>query len=84
MGTDQEWHRLLQTPLFTGAASETSATLAHLSEIFVERHHLVWKVGRLPASSVADLALEEHDLPRSRTCHVEPAKSSSLLIAGRL
>ncbi len=44
MGTDQEWHSLLQKPLFTTAASETSASLAHISEIFVERHHLVWKV----------------------------------------
>ncbi len=45
MGTDQEWHSLLQTPLFTSTQNETSTTLAHLSEIFVERHHLVWKVG---------------------------------------
>ena len=45
MGTDQEWHSLLQKSLFTTAASETSASLAHISEIFVERHHLVWKVG---------------------------------------
>ncbi|CAL5228630.1 g11796 [Coccomyxa viridis] len=43
VGTDQEWHNLLQKPLFTTAASETSASLAHISEIFVERHYLVWK-----------------------------------------
>ena len=44
VGTDQEWHNLLQKPLFTTAASETSASLAHISDIFVERHYLVWKV----------------------------------------
>ena len=44
VGTDQEWHGFLQRPLFSTAANETSATLAHISEIFVERHHLVWKV----------------------------------------
>ena len=44
MGTDGEWCSILQRPLFSRAAGETSATLAHLSAIFVERHHLVWKV----------------------------------------
>ena len=44
MGTDGEWSSILQRPLFSRAAGETSATLAHLSAIFVERHHLVWKV----------------------------------------
>ena len=44
VGTDQEWHSILQRPLFTTAADKTSAILAHLSEIFVERHQLVWKV----------------------------------------
>lgn len=47
MGQDQEWHSILRNPLFTKAADETSATLAHLSEIFVERQHLVWKVSCL-------------------------------------
>lgn len=47
MGTDQEWHSILSKPLFARAADETSASLAHLSEIFVERHHLVWKVAAL-------------------------------------
>ena len=44
MGTDGVWCSILQRPLFSRAAGETSATLAHLSAIFVERHHLVWKV----------------------------------------
>ena len=47
VGTDQEWHSILSKPLFARAADETSASLAHLSEIFVERHHLVWKVAAL-------------------------------------
>ena len=50
MGTDQEWHSILSKPLFARAADETSASLAHLSEIFVERHHLVWKVKALSST----------------------------------
>ena len=44
MGTDQEWQSILRRPLFADAERGASASLAHLTDIFVERQHLLWKV----------------------------------------
>ncbi len=44
MGNDAEWLSILQRSLFATSADDVSASLAHLTDIFVERHHLLWKV----------------------------------------
>ena len=43
-GRGLEWQALLGEPLFRDADEGGSATLAHAIDIFVERHHLLWKV----------------------------------------
>ena len=43
MGGDAEWRSILGRPLFARADADASASLAHLTDIFVERHHLLWK-----------------------------------------
>ena len=48
VGSDQEWLALLRASLFAEAAGGVSASLAHLTDIFVERQHLLWKVGAGP------------------------------------
>ena len=47
---DERWASALRRPLFAQATDGGSATLAHLVDLFVERQHLIWKVGgwRLP------------------------------------
>ena len=44
VGNDAEWLSILQRSLFARSADDVSASLAHLTHIFVERHHLLWKV----------------------------------------
>lgn len=48
VGQEREWGEVLARPLFAGASDGGSASLSHLLDIWVERHHLLWKV-RLPA-----------------------------------
>ncbi|KAK9829524.1 hypothetical protein WJX72_006318 [[Myrmecia] bisecta] len=43
IGKDAEWGSILSRPLFAGAGAGGSASLDHLVQIFVERHHLMWK-----------------------------------------
>ncbi|CAL8471120.1 g10662 [Coccomyxa elongata] len=43
VGNDAEWLSILQRSLFATSADDVSASLAHLTDIFVERHHLLWK-----------------------------------------
>lgn len=45
VGADAEWQSILAKRLFARADADVSASLAHLTDIFVERHHLLWKVG---------------------------------------
>lgn len=47
VGTDAAWAVLLSRPLFAGASDGGSASLGHLMDIWVERQHLLWKVGLL-------------------------------------
>ena len=47
VGTDAAWAVLLSRPLFAGASDGGSASLGHLMDIWVERQHLLWKVGFL-------------------------------------
>ncbi len=44
VGNDAEWLSILQRSFFARSADDVSASLAHLTDIFVERHHLLWKV----------------------------------------
>ncbi len=46
MGKDAEWGSILRRPLFASADAGGSASLDHLVSIFVERHHLLYKVRR--------------------------------------
>ena len=46
VGKDAEWGSLLEKPPLRHADDSTSATLSHAVDIFVERHHLLWKVRR--------------------------------------
>ena len=48
VGKDAEWGSLLEKPLLRYAGDADSAGLSHFVDIFVERHHLLWKVPRLP------------------------------------
>ena len=62
-GRGLEWQALLGEPLFHDADNCGSATLSHTIDIFVERHHLLWKVPQqleggltaVPAASEAGL-----------------------------
>lgn len=45
VGADAAWAALLSRPLFAGASDGGSASLGHLIDIWVERQHLLWKVG---------------------------------------
>lgn len=44
MGNDSQWLSILQRPLFARARDDASASLEHLTDIFVERQWLLWKV----------------------------------------
>ena len=44
VGKDLEWRAVLGEKPFTGASDHGSASLGRLLDIFVERHHLLWKV----------------------------------------
>jgi hypothetical protein len=48
VGNDALWLSILRRPLFARAADDASASLAHLTDIFVERQWLLWKVQNLP------------------------------------
>ena len=43
MGKDSEWGGVLRRPLFARASDGGSASLAHLTALFVERQHTLWK-----------------------------------------
>jgi hypothetical protein len=58
VGADQEWQGILRRPLFADAGDSASASLAHLTDIFVERQHLLWKVCRLLACVAAPLLMK--------------------------
>lgn len=66
MGNDALWLSILRRPLFARAADDASASLAHLTDIFVERQWLLWKVrnsplkvfGRLTVSRFTILAVQ--------------------------
>lgn len=51
VGKDAEWGSLLEKPPLKHADDTDSATLSHAVDIFVERHHLLWKVGSDPCVS---------------------------------
>lgn len=38
-----EWQALLNDPFFVNATDHDSATYSHVVDLFVERHHLLWK-----------------------------------------
>ncbi len=42
-GKDGSWAGVLARPLFARAGDGGSASLAHLTALFVERHHALWK-----------------------------------------
>jgi hypothetical protein len=44
VGKDLEWRAVLGDKPFKGASNHGSASLGRLLDIFVERHHLLWKV----------------------------------------
>lgn len=44
VGKDLEWLSVLSEKPFKGASDHGSASLGRLVDIFVERHHLLWKV----------------------------------------
>lgn len=46
-GRGLEWQAILAEPLFTDATDRGSATYNHVTDLFVERHHALWKVSRL-------------------------------------
>ncbi|DBA78426.1 hypothetical protein WJX79_008278 [Trebouxia sp. C0005] len=43
VGKDAEWGSLLEKPPLRHADDTDSATLSHAADIYVERHHLLWK-----------------------------------------
>lgn len=47
VGKDAEWGSLLEKAPLRHADDVDSATLSHAVDIFVERHHLLWKVQSL-------------------------------------
>ena len=44
VGKDAEWGSLLEKAPLRHADDTDSASLSHAADIFVERHHLLWKV----------------------------------------
>jgi hypothetical protein len=52
VGREAEWAAVLSRPLFAGASDGGSASLSHLLDIWVERQHLLWKVGGCAAGDV--------------------------------
>ena len=48
VGKDAEWGSLLEKAPLRHADDLDSATLSHAVDIFVERHHLLWKVQFFP------------------------------------
>ncbi|KAK9851873.1 hypothetical protein WJX84_005125, partial [Apatococcus fuscideae] len=48
-GKDSEWSDILANPLFAQASDGGSASLSHLVDLFVERHHLLWKATAVQA-----------------------------------
>lgn len=44
---DAEWASIMGMPLFAQASDEGSASLGHLTALYVERHHSLWKVSAL-------------------------------------
>ena len=44
VGRDLEWRAVLSERLFRDASDGGSASLGRLVDIFVERHHQLWKV----------------------------------------
>lgn len=43
LSMDGEWSTILASPPFAGAHTGGSATLDHLTDLFVERHHALWR-----------------------------------------
>ena len=43
-GRGLEWQSLLAEPHFANASDKGSATYSHMVDLFVERHHQLWKV----------------------------------------
>lgn len=43
VGKGLEWQALLSDPFFADAADHSSATYSHTVDLFVERHHMLWK-----------------------------------------
>lgn len=52
-GKDADWTYLLSQPLLRDAGDGGSASLGHLADLFVERQHLIWKVGEQGVDSGA-------------------------------
>ena len=44
VGKDAEWGSLLEKTPLRHADDLDSSSLSHAADIFVERHHLLWKV----------------------------------------
>ena len=53
MAKDAEWSSLMNRSLFKDASDEGSATLGHLTALYVERHYSLWKVPLQPPSCSA-------------------------------
>ena len=71
VGKDAEWASVLRDPLFAGAADcGGSASLAHLLDIWVERQHLLWKVGGRPRSSVGYMLRAAGSVTATLSAHV--------------
>ena len=43
-GRGLEWQALLAEKLFADTSDRGSATYSHVTDLFVERHHQLWKV----------------------------------------
>ena len=57
VGKDAEWGSLLEKPPLRHADDTDSATLSHAVDIFVERHHLLWKVHAVDTHAMLTRAL---------------------------
>lgn len=60
MAKDAQWAAIMQRRLFAEASDEGSGSLGHLTALYVERHHSLWKV-------LASRLLVQHALSHAKS-----------------
>ncbi len=65
-GKDGGWAGVLARPLFARAGDGGSASLAHLTALFVERHHALWKARAPPPYTLNPICMARPAPARQR------------------